>query len=231
MAIRFMSGTPDEELEIVMQRVPGFQPRRSGMIVSRLAYSAQDCDCSLYAYKSRRKNTCRQLDGCDYHRERLVAGCMPVSELMADLIAEVDAEPFAARVTRLSGESPPFFFLFGHRERFDSLWCRHSDTADEDAMCAALYLLSADRFLWGKSVAAIQPDIIRFKEIPIHGVDLGGYVRFHIARDLYQGTKHVSLSELTDPELVSDETFRLIIASFLIRRYGPEVLEIERSCR
>lgn len=231
MAIRFMSGTPDEELEIVMQRVPCFQPRKSGMIVSRLAYNAQDCDYSLYAYKSKRKTTCRQRDGYGCLGERLVAGCMPVSELMADFIAEVDAEPFAARVTRLSGESPPFFFLFGHRERFDSLWCRHSETADEDAMCAALYLLSADRFLWGKSVAAIQPDMIRFKEIPIHGVDLGGYVLFHTARDLYQGTRHVSLSELTDPELVSDETFRLIIASFLIRRYGPEVLEIERSYR
>lgn len=73
--------------------------------------------------------------------------------------------------------------------------------------------------------------MIRFKAIGIHGVDLGGYVLFHTARDLYQGTKHISLSELTDPELVSDETFRLLIAAFLIRRYGADVLEEERSWR
>ena len=51
------------------------------------------------------------------------------------------------------------------------------------------------------------------------------------AKDLYRGTKHISLSELTDPELVSDETFRLVIASFLIRRHGAGVLEAEGSCR
>lgn len=231
MAVRFMSGTSDEELEIIMQRVPGFQPRRRGMIVSRLGYKARGCDCSLCEYADKKKNACKVPDGCVCFRERLVAGCVSFSELMANLIAEVNVKPFAARVTDLSGDLPPFFFLTGHRERFDSLWCRHSAVADEDAMCAALYLLSADRFLWGRSVAAVQPDIIRFKEIQIHGVDLGGYVLFHTAKDLYRGTKHISLSELTDPELVSDETFRLVIASFLIRRHGAGVLEAEGSCR
>ena len=231
MAIRFMSGTPDEELEIIMQRVPGFQPRRSGMIVSRLGYNARDCDCSLCEYADKKENACKVPNGCVCFRERLVAGCVPFSELLELLIDEVDVKPFVARVTHLLGKMPPFFFLAGHRERFDSLWCRHSVVADEDAMCAALYLLSADRFLWGRSAAAVQPDMIRFKAIGIHGVDLGGYVLFHTARDLYQGTKHISLSELTDPELVSDETFRLLIAAFLIRRYGADVLEEERSWR
>ena len=231
MTTRFMRGTPYADLEIEMQKVPGFRPRRSGMIVSRLGYNARDCDCSLCEYADKKENACKVPNGCVCFRERLVAGCVPFSELMADLIAEVDVKPFVARATHLLGELPHLFFLTGHRERFDSLWCRHSAVADEDAMCAALYLLSADRFLWGKSVAAIQPDIIRFKEIQIHGVDLGGYVLFHVAKDLYRGTKHISLSELTDPELVSDETFRLVIAAFLICRHGADVLEAEGSHR
>ena len=201
------------------------------MIVSRLGYNARDCDCRLCEYADKKENACKVPNGCVCFRERLVAGCVPFSELLELLIDEVDVKPFVTRVTHLSGEIPPIFFLTGHRERFDSLWCRHSRVADEDAMCAALYLLSADRFLWGRSAAAVQPDMIRFKAIGIHGVDLGGYVLFHTARDLYQGTKHISLSELTDPELVSDETFRLLIAAFLIRRYGADVLEEERSWR
>ena len=229
MTTRFMRGTPYADLEIEMQKVPSFRPRRSGMIVSRLGYNARDCDCSLCEYADKKENACKVPNGCVCFRERLVAGCVPFSELLELFIDEVDVKPFVARVTHLLGKMPPFFFLAGHRERFDSLWCRHSVVADEDAMCAALYLLSADRFLWGKSVAAIQPDIIRFKEIQIHGVDLGGYVLFHTAKDLYRGTKHISLSELTDPELVSDETFRLVIASFLIRRHGAGVLEAEGS--
>lgn len=74
-------------------------------------------------------------------------------------------------------------------------------------MCAALYLLSADRFLWGKAISAIEPDIIHFQKIHIHSVDLNGYVLFHTAKDLYQETKHISLSELVDLELVGDMTF------------------------
>ena len=48
-------------------------------------------------------------------------------------------------------------------------------------------------------------------------------------RDRYKGTNRLSLSELTDPELISDGTFRAVITAFLIRRYGAEVLEEERS--
>ena len=54
---------------------------------------------------------------------------------------------------------------------------------------------------------------------------------FHSAKDLYKGTNRLSLSELTDPELISDSTFRTIITSFLVRRYGAEVLEEERRSR
>ena len=155
MTTRFMRGTPYADLEIEMQKVPGFRPRRSGMIISRLGYNARDCDCSLCEYADKKENVCKVPNGCVCFRKRLVAGCVPFPELLELLIDEVDAKPFVTRVTHLSGEIPSFFFLTGHRERFDSLWCRHSRVADEDAMCAALYLLSADRFLWGKSVAAI----------------------------------------------------------------------------
>ena len=44
-----------------------------------------------------------------------------------------------------------------------------------------------------------------------------------------KGTNHISLSELVDPELVSEDTFRLVVTAFLIRRYGPEVLSAERG--
>lgn len=67
--------------------------------------------------------------------------------------------------------------------------------------------------------------MIRFREIRIPGIDLQGYVLYHAARDLYQGSGQISLSELTDPELVSSQTFRLVLSAFLIRRYGAAVLK------
>lgn len=35
--------------------------------------------------------------------------------------------------------------------------------------------------------------------------------------------KYISLPELTDPKLVNNEVFQLIVTAFLIRRYGAEV--------
>lgn len=230
MTARFMSDTPYAGTEQEMQRIPGFHSRGTGIAVSHFRYSAKDCDCRLCAYKSR-KRKCEKADGCICLRERLVAGCVPFQELLERLTAEVTVSPFVSRVAHLSMQSHPCFFLAGHRERFEPLWERHIRTAEEDAMCAALYLLSADRFLWGKAISAIEPDIIHFQKIHIHGVDLNGYVLFHTAKDLYQGTKHISLSELVDPELVGDMTFELIITAFLIRRYGCGVLSAERSKR
>ena len=67
--------------------------------------------------------------------------------------------------------------------------------------------------------------MILFHEIRIHGTDLQGYVLYHAAGDLYQGIGRISLSELTDPELVDSRTFRLVLSAFLIRRYGAVVLK------
>ena len=85
MTTRFMRGTPYADLEIEMQRVPGFRPRRSGMIVSRLGYNARDCDCSLCEYADKKENACKVPNGCVCFRERLVAGCVPFSELLVQM--------------------------------------------------------------------------------------------------------------------------------------------------
>ena len=179
MTARFMSDTPYAGIEQEMQRIPGFHSRGTGMAVSRFRYSAKDCDCRLCAYKSR-KRKCEKAAGCICLRERLVAGCVPFEELLERLTKEIAVSPFVSRVAHLSAQPHPCFFLAGHRERFEPLWERHIRTAEEDAMCAAL--------LWGKAVSAIEPDIIHFQKIHIHGVDLNGYVLFHTAKDLYRGS-------------------------------------------
>ena len=230
MTARFMRGTPYAALEIEMQRPPGFRPRKSGMIISRCACSTQGCGCSLCAHKER-NGTDQTAKRCSCLCEQILAGCMPLSKRMGDLTAEAAGKPFVARVARMSKDFSSLFFLAGHQERFDRLLDGKSNPADTDVLYAVLYLLSADRFLWGKSVPAVRPGTICFKEIQIHGVDLGGYVLFHTAKDLYQGTQHISLSELTDPELVGDEIFRLIIHALLIRRYGLEAISAERRDR
>lgn len=184
MMVRFMSDTPYAEFERQMQQAPGFQPRKSGMTVS--------CHAAV-------EPGCRSEFGV----------CCPFEELLARFAAEVAVSSFVARVSRVSVKKQGVFPRNGHRNRFESLWSGRKMKTDRNASCAAIYLLSADRFLWGKSVTAIQEDAIQFKKIQIGGVDLQGYVLFHAARDLYQGTSHMKLSELLDPKLIDDGRVRL----------------------
>lgn len=45
MVVRFMSDTPYARLEQEMQHIPGFRPRKSGMIVSHLSDGSKKQDC------------------------------------------------------------------------------------------------------------------------------------------------------------------------------------------
>lgn len=227
MTTRFMRNTPYANTEFEMQLIPGFSPRRSGMAVSRFEYSDRDCDCGFCTYKGRKKK-CTSPAGCVCLRERLVAGCVPFDELLGVFTAEVRERPFVNRVSCLLARTQTIFTDRRHFQCFEQRWKERVKMQDEAAWCAALYLLTSDMFLWSKAETAVHPDFIDFPAIHIHGVDLDGYVLFHTAKDLYKGTSHISLSELIDPELVSDEAFWRIVTAFLIRRYGVEVLSAER---
>ena len=61
---------------------------------------------------------------------------------------------------------------------------------------------------------------IYFDRIRLGSVTLEQYILFHAARDVYLGTKHIRLSELTDRELIPDEILRLIVNAFVMERYG-----------
>ena len=208
-----------------MQQVPGFRPRKGGISVSRLELpKVQGCGSG----QTEGQGDCGPPDGsspCGSPGD----GCGHFSCLLGRFTGEVGFGPFTDRVSHLEGSVGSIFRDEGHRERFQCQWRMQEDVPDRDAMCAALYLLTADRMLWGMAAQAVRPELIDFAAICIRGIDLDGYVLFHSAKDLYKGTNRLSLSELTDPELICDGTFWTVITAFMIRRYGAEVLEEERS--
>ena len=206
VVVRFMSDTPYARLEQEMQHIPGFRPRKRGMVIGHLSdeQKKQDCLC-----------------------EHTSDGYISFHKLVEILTEEVAVSPFARRVNRLIGIKEPCFFRNGHRERFFMMLRRCIHKTKESALYAAIYLLSADRFLWGRALYAVTQAQIKFSQIHIHGVNLDGYVLFYMARDLYRGSQHVSLSELIDPELVSDQVFERIVIAFLICRYGSAILQEE----
>lgn len=83
MATQFMTGTPKEELEKLMQVVPGFRARKNGVVVSRLQ-SGKKC-------------------------EKVCQRNIPLSKLIALFASEVDEEPLTARMMLMAGKEPVFF--------------------------------------------------------------------------------------------------------------------------
>ncbi len=225
MASKFMNGMPLAGMEAQMQQVPGFKPRKAGMSVSRLEMTKAHGCCGG---QTEGQGDCEPPGGgspCG----SVGGGCGDFASLLGRFTGEVGFGPFTDRVSRLEGSTGSAFRDGGHKERFRRQWKAQADVPDREAMCAALYLLTADHALWGMAEGAVHPDLIDFSAVSIRGIGLDGYVVFHCAKDLYKGTNRLSLSELTDPELISDGTFRTVVTAFLVRRYGAEVLEEERS--
>ena len=49
------------------------------------------------------------------------------------------------------------------------------------------------------------------------------------AKDLYLGTKHLTIDDLGDAKLIPTELFRLICNAMAVRRYGLRALEIGKE--
>ena len=92
---------------------------------------------------------------------------------------------------------------------------------------AAVFLLSADENLWDRVSRKVPDTGIYFERIKLGSVTLEQYILFHAARDVYQGTRHIRLSELADRELIPDEILKLIVNAFVIEKCGVEMIKQE----
>lgn len=121
------------------------------------------------------------------------------------------------------------FYDSRHRTDFSSLLLgrRKKNLCGLPNYAAAVFLLSADENLWEKVSKQVLDTGIYFDRIRLGSVTLEQYILFHAARDVYLGTKHIRLSELTDRELIPDEILRLIVNAFVMERYGVDIVERE----
>lgn len=116
-----------------------------------------------------------------------------------------------------------------HRKDFYSLLMgkKEKSLCHTAGYAAAVFLLSADEILWERVYKNVLDTGIYFDRIRLGSVTLDQYILFHAAKDVYNGTKHIRLSELTDRELIPDEILRLIVNAFVIEKCGVEIVEQE----
>ncbi len=85
---------------------------------------------------------------------------------------------------------------------------------------AAVYLLTADCRLWNTTARYVPRNEIMFESIRLKGSTENGYTLYCAAKDLYLGTKHLTVSDLADQSLIPPKVFGLICNAMAIRRFG-----------
>ena len=209
------------ELEKLMRAIPNFRPRGHGvLILQRYEYTERDCDCIVCPHHISRKKGCGA-DKCPCINERITAGAATLKEAVAEAMAAIHYPPFEERLKGYLKESevnPMYFKNEKHRTVFGEAVAR-LDKKDY-ALMAAVYLLTAECRLWNSTARYVQRNEIIFEDIRLKGSTETGYTLYCAAKDLYLGTKNLTIGDLADTTLIDPKTFGLICNGMAIRRYG-----------
>ena len=153
------------------------------------------------------------------------------SEIVDCVISRMQMEHLKKRVDEIFCEVDKELIFRNpkHRNDFYSLLMgkRAKTLQYAPGYAAAVFLLSADGILWEKIRKNVLDTGIYFDRVRLGGVTLEHYILFHAAKDVYSGTKHIRLSELTDRELIPDEILCLIVNAFVIEKCGVEIIKQE----
>lgn len=91
------------------------------------------------------------------------------------------------------------------------------------ALLSAVYLLTAERRLWHSAEPCVTRNTICFERLRLKGCTESEYALCCAAKDLYLGTKNLTIADLADNAVIEPQTFRLICAAMTIRRHGVDI--------
>lgn len=209
------------QLEKLMRAIPNFRSRGHGvMILNRYEYTERDCDCLACPHFISRKRGCGA-DKCPCIGERITAGAATLKEAVAETMAAIKYLPFVERLNQYLKESegnPMYFRNEKHRTVFTEAVAK-LDKKDY-ALMAAVYLLTADCRLWSITGRYVQRNEILFENIHLKGSTANGYTLYCTAKDLYLGTKNLTIGDLADTTIIEPKIFGVICNAMAIRRYG-----------
>ena len=230
MSKYFMRDTPLADLERQMRMVPNFAPRGHGRrILCSYHLTVADVDCRYCLEYGQRRCQNRT---CPYLAERLEAGAVTMEELIAETVQPWKHLPLKQRALSVIRRVNSFRFEGTlHVVRMMDVIDKSQNLADSTWL-AAVYLLSAYSRLWELTSKAVWRNQIDFDSVRLNGLDIQDYVLYRAAKGILHGTLGATSEELADPELVSDDTLRLILCAAAAARYGPDAMRIgrDRTC-
>ena len=150
------------------------------------------------------------------------------SELLTDTMRQIRCPPFRKRFHEYieSEENPMIYLNERHRARF--VLAARNVRKDNFALLSALYLLTADGRLWSCCKHHIAANTVFFEKIKLYDCSEKAYTLYCAAKDLTLGTKHITVSDLADADLVPSMLFRTICTDVAIRRFG--LVAVKENC-
>lgn len=178
-------------------------------------------------YNRKEKCTTRK---CFCIEERISAGAADRAEVMAETMQNIHNAAFRRRLNQFIRESEGSHINFRnekHRLAFDE--AIRKVNKKNFALLSAVYLLTADHKLWMQIRNFVEQNEIKFGSFRPRGSTENGYTLYCCAKDLYLGTKHITISDLADTALVSPKLFAVICNAMAIRRFGLGAIEYKEG--
>ena len=219
----FTISTPLHPYEVMMQGIPNFLPRSHGTYIYRresVPVVQTDCQYCLYYHGGK----C-SLEECPFLELKSANGTATVQQIMAAVFSAVTYPPFIGRLKQYIRESEnKNMNYYGKKHESDFKQALERIDPNNLRILSAVYLLTADTQLWRRVQNQVEKNGIRFDKMNLGSVDEKAYTLFCCAKDLYLGTKHITIADLADEQLISPKMFGIICNALVIRRFGIGVL-------
>lgn len=207
-------------LERLMTTVPNFEPRASGFVIVHCFEPPPEvCPRGRLAYCGER-TSCKVLR-CPFLAKLIITGKASRADVLRETMRSIRSAAFIRRLNSLLRESeddPMKFRKEKHRLAFEAAISKLD--RKNNALMSAVYLLTADRALWNQTGRYVVRNGIAFESFKGSSCTPNGYTLFCCAKDLYSGTKHLTIADLADTELVPPGIFELVCSAMAIRRFG-----------
>lgn len=144
-----------------------------------------------------------------------------LNDAIEKTMSAINCPPFQRRLEQYlkeSEENPMDYRNEKHRIAFTEAIKKMNKK--DYALMSAIYLLTAEHSLWMTVKHGVGQDEIRFDAITLKDSTVNAYTLFCCAKDLYLGTKHISIKDLADKDLIRPRIFNLICNAMAIRRFG-----------
>ena len=219
--------TPNAKEIQKLMKPPNFKPRGHGIFISeKRRYNAAECECKECTDRKKKRRNLGEKTPC--LEERIHRGEIPQTRVLMETFSGVKSQDFIIRINEYIKESENRSMQFKnekHKTTFE-IAASTMNQHDKSKMCA-LYLLTADFHLWKSAKPYVKENEINLYQIKLKKGTPTAYTLFCCAKDLSLGTKHLTMSDLADGDIIPPKIFAVICNAMAIRRYGLGAIQYE----